>query len=205
MANKWRMLNTNKNPESLSVFSGLNVDFEAYSKEIDGKLITIPWIKSISESLGCRPCYIMFGAVSLLALIVSMGYAGALICNLVGFIYPAYMSFKALETPGKSDDKQWLIYWVVYAIFNIVEAFIDIILFWVPFYYLFKLFFLFWLFLPQTTGAVILYNSIFRRLLIRFEKKIDNTIENVLDVSNSARLVAQRYSKKLLECSEKSE
>ncbi|KAJ1605418.1 TB2/DP1/HVA22-like integral membrane protein [Cryptosporidium canis] len=205
MVNKWRMLDTNKNPESLSVFSGLNLDLEAYSKELDRRLVSVPWIKSISESLGCRPCYLMFGAVSMLALTVSMGYAGALICNLVGFIYPAYMSFKALETDGTSDDKQWLTYWVVYAIFNILEAFIDIILFWVPFYYLLKLFFLFWLFLPQTAGAVILYNNIFRRLLIRFEKKIDDTIENVLDVSNSAKLVAQRYSKKLLEGPKKSE
>ncbi|OII74625.1 TB2 DP1 HVA22 family integral membrane protein [Cryptosporidium ubiquitum] len=205
MANKWRMLNSNKNPESLSVFSGLNIDLETYCKEIDGKLANISWVKSVSESFGCRPCYLMFGGVSILVLIVSMGYAGALICNLVGFIYPAYMSFKALETPGKLDDKQWLTYWVVYAIFNILEVFIDIILFWMPFYYLFKLCFLFWLFLPQTTGAVMLYNNIFRPLLIRFEKKIDITIENVLDVSNSARLVAQRYSKKLLEGSEKIE
>jgi len=53
-----------------------------------------------------------------------------LVSNLVGFIYPAYASFKAIETTGKDDDTQWLIYWVVYATFCLVEVFADILLRW---------------------------------------------------------------------------
>ncbi|KAF7457722.1 TB2/DP1, HVA22 family protein [Cryptosporidium felis] len=205
MSNKWRMFNSNKNPESLSVFSGFNINLEKHCRELDIKLSRFDRMESISKLLGCRPCYILFGAVIISVLIVGMGYAGALICNVVGFIYPAYMSFKAIETPGRADDKQWLTYWVVCAIFSILEVFIDIILFWIPFYYLFKLFFLFWLFLPQSTGAVILYTNLFRPLLLRFEKRIDNTIESVLDISNSARDAAKRYSQRLLEGSRKEE
>ena len=35
--------------------------------------------------------------------------------NVVGFVYPAYMSFKAIETEDDVDDDiQWLTYWVVF-------------------------------------------------------------------------------------------
>lgn len=27
--------------------------------------------------------------------------------NVIGFLFPAYYSFKAIESPNKEDDKQW--------------------------------------------------------------------------------------------------
>lgn len=49
---------------------------------------------------------------------------------MIGFLFPAYYSFKAIESPNKEDDKQWLVYWVVYSFFTIIEAFVSIILYW---------------------------------------------------------------------------
>lgn len=37
-----------------------------------------------------------------------------------------------------ADDTQWLTYWVVYAAFGIIEYFTDLILSWIPFYFLLK-------------------------------------------------------------------
>ena len=45
---------------------------------------------------------------------------------------------KAIDSVGKDDDTQWLTYWVVYAAFGIVEYFADLVLFWIPFYFLLK-------------------------------------------------------------------
>lgn len=45
----------------------------------------------------------MFGALSRVAV------------ALVGLAYPSYLSFKAVESPAKTDDVQWLTYWTVYA------------------------------------------------------------------------------------------
>ena len=38
----------------------------------------------------------------------------------------------------KDDDTQWLTYWVVYAAFGILEYFTDLLLSWIPFYFLAK-------------------------------------------------------------------
>lgn len=43
-----------------------------------------------------------------------------------------------------------LTYWVVFAAFSILEAFLSVLLHWIPFYFALKLAFLAWCFLPQT-------------------------------------------------------
>lgn len=47
-------------------------------------------------------------------------------------------SCKAIDSEDKDDDTQWLTYWVVYAAFGIIEYFTDILLSWIPFYFLAK-------------------------------------------------------------------
>ena len=43
---------------------------------------------------------------------------------MIGFGYPAFKSFQAIETKSKGDDTQWLVYWVIFAFFSIVETFV---------------------------------------------------------------------------------
>lgn len=49
----------------------------------------------------------------------------------------------ALETKSTKDDLAWLMYWVIFGLFNIVEYFADFILGWFPLYPLFKVIFVF--------------------------------------------------------------
>jgi len=116
--------------------------------------------------------------------------AGAL-CSIVGFVYPAYKSFEAIESKNRGDDTQWLIYWVVYAFFSIVEVFIDFLVYWIPFYYAFKLAFLLWAMLPQTKGAKYLFDTFLRDILKQNESKIDAALA---DAKKSAGQVASEAS-----------
>ena len=47
-------------------------------------------------------------------------------------------SIKAINSEEKDDDTQWLTYWVVYAVFSVLEFFTDLLLSWFPFYFLLK-------------------------------------------------------------------
>ena len=50
----------------------------------------------------------------------------------------SFYRFKAIESPVREDDTAWLMYWVVFASFNLVEYFTDALLTIFPFYYLGK-------------------------------------------------------------------
>ncbi len=63
------------------------------------------------------------GTVALVLILLIFDNALRLVGTLVGFLYPAYMSFKAIESVNKTDDTQWLVYWVVYAAFSVIEIF----------------------------------------------------------------------------------
>ncbi|EZG57833.1 putative HVA22/TB2/DP1 family protein [Gregarina niphandrodes] len=105
---------------------------------------------------------------------------------MAGFFYPAWQSFKAIETGSHQSSRQWLAYWVVYASFAVVELFSDILLFWIPFYYVLKLAFLLWLSLPQFHGATIVYDNILQPFLTTYQGKIDGYERTQLDAHLAA-------------------
>lgn len=64
-----------------------------------------------------------------------------LLHDMLAFVLP--FRIKAIESPNKEDDTQWLTYWVVYGVFSIAEFFSDLFLSWFPFYYMLKVCWLF--------------------------------------------------------------
>ena len=60
-----------------------------------------------------------------------------------------------LESHNKDDDTKWLIYWVVFATFSMLESFSDIIIGWLPFYWLSKCLFLVWCMSPANGSAIV--------------------------------------------------
>ena len=71
------------------------------------------------------------------------------VSNLVGWALPAYLSFKAIESPSPQDDVQWLTYWVVFGFLNFLESFaLRVVLYYFPWYFSFKTLLVLWLQLP---------------------------------------------------------
>lgn len=128
--------------------------------QLDEKLSAIPFLVDFETKTKIPKTHIVLGGAGSIVLIGLLNVWGRLLSSIIGFAYPAYRSFQAVETDDKADDTQWLIYWTVYGFFSLVEFFSDTLLEWLPLYYLIKVAILLYLYLPQTNGALKIYNKI---------------------------------------------
>ena len=105
--------------------------------------------------------HLICGIEIVLTVLLFCGTGAVFITNLVGFFYPAIMSIRAIESETKEDDTHWLIYWVVFATFNLLDPFVEmVVIYWIPFFYPLKVSFLLWMMLPQTKGANVVFNML---------------------------------------------
>jgi receptor expression-enhancing protein 5/6 len=144
-------------------------------------------LKQIEEKTKVQKVYLAAGVAVVAIVIVLYGFGAGLLCNLVGFVYPAYQSFKALDVDSNEDERLWLTYWVVYSCFTIVEGFLECFLFWVPFYYPIKLIALVFLFHPQTKGAMQIYDKVLKPTLKPYVGKLDAIGADVMNRVNNAQ------------------
>jgi TB2/DP1, HVA22 family len=61
-----------------------------------------------------------------------------LLVDLLGFVYPAYMSFKSMDT-NSGDDTQWLTYWICFSALSIVETMLAFVTALIPMYFWIKI------------------------------------------------------------------
>ena len=113
--------------------------------------------------------YAALGTVALLSILLLVNSLAAPVSNLIGWALPAYLSFKAIESPGVQDDIQWLTYWVVFGFFNFTESFaLRIVLYYFPWYFAFKTVFVLWLQLPAFRVS---HSSLFRLAPEQFRRR----------------------------------
>lgn len=134
------------------------------------------FLERIRSKTKINPFIVLLGLAAALTA-VFYGHFQERICLFVGTLFPIYMSVIAIESPDKEDDKHWCTYWVVFFSFTFVENYANLALELIPFYFLIKLAFLIWLFLPATNGANLIYNY----LLVHFWSKYESNIDSVID------------------------
>mmetsp|Transcript_624 Transcript_624/g.1170 ORF Transcript_624/g.1170 Transcript_624/m.1170 type:complete len:137 (-) Transcript_624:155-565(-) len=117
----------------------------------------------------------------------------------LGFLYPAYQSYKALESDRLDAAAEWLTYWVIFSLFSVLESVASFLVSWIPFYNVLKLMFLLWLLLPRFKGASKLYQALVQPIIRKHESKIDQSISQGYETAMSLQtkgmaLVNQRFS-----------
>lgn len=139
-------------------------------------------LELIEGKTNVKRVYIVKAILGVFALYMIFGHFAALVCNLIGFVYPAYASIHALESRNKDDDTKWLTYWVVFANFSVVEFWSDVIFSWFPLYWLAKIVFLVWCFAPvQNNGSVFVYSRIIRRFFLSNKNRIDEATSKIAE------------------------
>ncbi|OAA66266.1 protein yop-1 [Cordyceps fumosorosea ARSEF 2679] len=140
-----------------------------YLSSLDRELSKYPALNNLERQAGVPKAYAVIGVVALYFFLIIFNLGGQLLTNFAGFVIPGYYSLAALFTETKDDDTQWLTYWVVFAFFSVVESFFNIV-YWFPFYFVFKFVFLLWLSLPMFRGAEIVFRSFLAPTLSRYFK-----------------------------------
>lgn len=130
---------------------------------------------------------ILIGSVILGAAFVFLGVGQDVVATMVGAVYPAFMSYKAVKTQDKDDDTQWLIYWIVFATFSFFDQWTSFMLDMIPFYHLAKLAFLLYLmFPPDVRGASWIYHTFIETTLDKHHRQIEKTIRGVQGLAGGA-------------------
>merc|ERR1711935_706213 len=120
--------------------------------------------KELEEKTGYSKVYFFVVSFSLAAVLIYAAGGMKLASDLVGFLYPAYMSFKALEG-GKSidgDATQWMVYWIIFCFMSLLESTFPFLTRIVGFFYFTKIGIIIYLYHPKTSGAQVIYTSVVR-------------------------------------------
>jgi len=154
---------------------------EALNKIVDGvekDLEKFKPVQDIAAALKVKPGHVVVVGFVVTFLLVLTGVFSEFITSVFGFLYPAYMSCKALEHEDNSHKtrSQWLTYWVVFAFIMFVDLIFGPILSFIPFYHVIKMLTFMWLFYPKSNGAGVLYEKIVRPYLKTKEQLIDKTL-----------------------------
>uniref|UniRef100_A0A674C5M2 Receptor expression-enhancing protein n=1 Tax=Salmo trutta TaxID=8032 RepID=A0A674C5M2_SALTR len=101
---------------------------------------------------------------------------GSWVVLVFGTLYPAYYSYKAVKTKNVKEYVRWMMYWIVFALYTVVETITDLTVAWFPLYYEIKIAFVIWLLSPYTRGASLIYRKCLHPLLSSREREIDEYI-----------------------------
>jgi len=142
-----------------------------------------PWYKFFNwaeAQTGVNRLNLFIGLAVFTVFYLLIGYGTLLLSNLIGFLYPAYASIKAVESSGKEDDTKWLTYWVVFSFITLIEFPAEILLQWFPFYSLIKTVFFVWCFIPiHNNGSIVLYTKVIRPYFLKHEGDIDQAVNEL--------------------------
>ena len=144
-----------------------------------------PEFKKMCDKLGVAPgiaVSAILGLVLVLGIIIK-GY-DILIAALT-VVYPMWCSVLAIEDNSSSTTNNWLTYWTIYSLFNVLELFIGFIFDFIPYFWVIRLGFFLYLMNPTLKGANTIYETFLKSLLVEHKEEIEKFFESVRQQGDS--------------------
>ncbi|XP_030548600.1 putative HVA22-like protein g isoform X2 [Rhodamnia argentea] len=93
----------------------------------------------------------------------------------LGYAYPAFLCFKTVEKNRVQIEelRHWCQYWIIVALFTVVERIGDVLISWIPMYWELKLGIIIYLWHPKTKGTGYVYETVLRPFMATHEREID--------------------------------
>ncbi|KAE9621735.1 hypothetical protein Lal_00032723 [Lupinus albus] len=98
---------------------------------------------------------------------------------LLGYAYPGFECYKTVER-NKVDFEElrfWCQYWIIVALFTVLEKFADVVIGWLPLYGEMKLALFIYLWYPKTKGTGYVYENVLRPYASKHENDIDTKFQ----------------------------
>ena len=121
-------------------------------------------MKKIEEKTGIdRQQYLI--AMGICFTCILIGLFDKYMSIMITIYHPILWSLKAIDknskkSKDKDEAKQWITYWVIFGFFNIFDMISPLIMMFIPFYFFIRTVVLLWLYLPNTRGAITVYNLV---------------------------------------------
>ena len=132
------------------------------------------FMNSLHENFGISRLYLSIGLLTTIILSIYYLFGANSLCNLIGFLYPAYQTIHTLKLSNLEDHKFWCHYWLVFGLMITIESlFDDILNYFIPLFPLVKIGFYVFCFLPQTKGATIVYMNSIEPAYVNIQNLVD--------------------------------
>lgn len=121
-------------------------------------------------------------------------WLGVFECFLSSFIAVFYLlmgSIKSFENDNLEADKMILTCWTVFSFYFIIETFMGYILGMIPSYHFIKAIFFIYLYLPNTKGAIIIYDKYIKSTFIKCENNVNKLLTDLQQDTNDISKNAQ--------------
>ncbi|KAJ9661739.1 ER membrane protein DP1/Yop1 [Coniosporium apollinis] len=154
--------------------------------QLDKELSKYPALNNLEKQTSVPKVYVVLGLGALYFFMIFFNIGGEFLVNTAGFLIPAYYSMDALFSSSRTDDTQWLTYWVVYAFLTVFESAVNAV-YWFPFYYTFKFILVLWMALPQTGGTQVVFRSFLQPVFSRYFSGSGSTSANLRSQADQAQ------------------
>ncbi len=148
------------------------------NETISENLLKIKEIRFICNKTGLSPIALLLILLCFIFFIM-IGYFEDTLTILIGTLYPLYMSIKTLQYGTIDDTNKWLCYWLSFYFFNWIEKIFYRLFEYIPFYFIIRLVFILFLYLPQSHLSITFYSKVIKPLYHRYHNQIREVFKKV--------------------------